>query len=100
MSTYLKMLKTCAFCPNPCRSALPREQGATKESKLPSTQSLLTLYLIENRVSDPSLRETLSDRSAVRTCQKRCVYGFDVDGAIAEALETLPDAATPQDVTP
>jgi hypothetical protein len=87
MSAHLKALKTCAFCPNPCRSALPIDEASAKESSLPSTQSLMALYLSNDTVPDEAVRTALEDRSVVRVCQERCVYGFDIDSAIAQVLD-------------
>ena len=98
MSADLKTLKTCAFCPNPCRSALPIDDASAKESRLPSTQSLMALYLIEGTLSDEAVRPVLQDRSVVRICQERCVYGFDIDAAIASVLEDVAPAPSKERV--
>lgn len=100
MSSFMNTLKICAFCPNPCRSALPTDGPAPKESRLPSAQSLLALYLVDGRVLDDSLLDTLADRDAVKVCQDRCVYGFDVDAAIAEALGKLSLKPVAEEATP
>lgn len=82
-------LSICAFCPNPCRSAIPSGTFPPLESQLPSAMALLAGYLLDGCLDDPdALREALHDRTYVRLCQERCVYGYDVDAAIGAALES------------
>lgn len=81
-------LSICAFCPNPCRSAIPADMFPPLESQLPSAMSLLACYLLDGRLAEPdALREALLDRTYVKLCQERCVYGYDVDAAIGAALD-------------
>lgn len=99
MSAHLDALKTCAFCPNPCRSALPIDEASARESSLPSTQSLMALYLSKDTVPSETVRSALEDRSVVRVCQERCVYGFDIDTAIAQVLDEYADSSAKERAT-
>lgn len=91
MSDRTTELRMCAFCPNPCRSAIPATLDQQIESRTPSALSLLALQVFEGRAPhDPSVREALLDLEAAIACRSACVYGFDIPAAVRAVAEVLP----------
>jgi hypothetical protein len=91
MSDRESMLRTCAFCPNPCRRAIPASFEHQLESRTPSALALLALQTLEARVPrDPSIREALLELDAAIACRDACVYGFDIPAAVRSVAEELP----------
>jgi hypothetical protein len=78
MSDTIKNLRFCAYCPNPCRSAVD-EADPYPESETPSALSLLAVLVADGNVAwDAAINDALSrDRVAIR-CADRCPYPFDI----------------------
>lgn len=91
MSDRTTELRMCAFCPNPCRSAIPPTLDQQVESRTPSALALLALQVTLGRVPiDPSVREALLDLDAAIACRSACAYGFDIPSAVRDVAERLP----------
>lgn len=74
-------LRICAFCPNPCRGAVPESAEGRLETQFPSALSYLALALHEGYVRpDAEVAATLANTGIAEICRPACVYGFDVPG--------------------
>jgi hypothetical protein len=88
MSLALETLRTCAFCPNTCRSSHSAAAQVQIESQTPSAMSLLALAFLAGRLdSDSGVVQALRRREAVRESLGHCTYGLDIDAALNAALE-------------
>lgn len=77
--TGIALLRICAFCPNPCRSAVPEDVADQRESRTPSALAYLAVALNDGFVKpDAETRAALADLELAETCRPACVYGFDV----------------------
>jgi len=84
-------LRMCAFCPNPCRRAIPPTLRHQLESHTPSALALLALQVTHGRAPrDPSVREALLELEAAIACRAACVYGFDIPSVVRSVAEELP----------
>lgn len=88
MIEALRTLRSCAFCPNTCRSSHSAQAPLQIESQTPSAMSLLALAYLGGRLSAASgVFEALQRREAVRESRTHCTYGFDIDAALDLALD-------------
>lgn len=79
----LAALRTCAFCPNPCRSRIPADLAGQLESQTPSALALLALTVVAGLApAEASVRATLEDLAAARACRSACVYDFDIPALV------------------
>lgn len=84
----LDLLRVCAFCPNPCRAAVPEEVADQRESRTPSALAFLAVALSDGYVEpDPQTRAALIDLELAEMCRPACVYGFDVPGELRRVAE-------------
>ncbi len=84
-------LRMCAFCPNPCRRAIPASLEHQLESRTPSALALLALQVTHGRAPrDPSVRHALLELEAAIACRDACVYGFDIPALVRSVAEELP----------
>ena len=84
------LLRTCACCPNQCRTALPPREPMQAESLTPSALALVALAVIDGQLAnDASVREALGRTAPARACVPLCPYGHDVPTAIDEFLAEL-----------
>lgn len=84
-------LRMCAFCPNPCRRAIPASLEHQLESRTPSALALLALEVTHDRAPrDRSVREALLELEAATACRDACVYGFDIPSLGRSVAEELP----------
>lgn len=91
MSDRDAKLRMCAFCPNPCRRAIPASLEHQLESRTPSALALLALQATHGRAPrDPSVREALLELDAAIACRDACVYGLDVPALVRSVAEELP----------
>jgi len=85
-----KTLRICAFCPNPCRRAIPSTLPQQLESRTPSALALLALQVTHGRAPrDPSVRASLLELDAAIACRDACVYGFDIPALLRAVAEEL-----------
>lgn len=86
----IKILQTCAYCPNPCRRAWPANLKAPLETELPSNAALLTLAMHSKRiVIDDALRHAVDvDAPGLCACVAACSYQLDVLGALRSVLSS------------
>lgn len=77
--TGMALLRICAFCPNPCRSAVPEDMADQRESRTPSALAYLAVALNDGFVEpNAETQAALTDLGLAETCRPSCVYGFDV----------------------
>ncbi|RJG05440.1 hypothetical protein D3870_04855 [Noviherbaspirillum cavernae] len=89
MSEYRKDLTTCAYCPNTCRSGYAAAAPVQIESQTPSALSLITLAVLDGRLSlDEETRKTLGRRGPTEASVGQCTYGLNMPAAIDAALLT------------
>lgn len=83
MAATLPNLRFCAYCPNPCRSAL-EDDTAYLESQTPSALALLAV-LVEDRALawSADVDTALADDSVAVRCRERCPYGYDIPAELA-----------------
>lgn len=91
METH-EILRSCAFCPNTCRSSHSAQANLQIESQTPSAMSLLALAYLDGRLDNVSgVLAALRRREAVRESRAHCTYGFDIDAALDAALAAAPN---------
>lgn len=84
-------LRICAFCPNPCRRAIPATFDQQLESRTPSALALLALQVLHGHVPrEASVREALLELDAATACRDACVYGFDIPALVRSVADELP----------
>ncbi len=77
--TGIALLRICAFCPNPCRLAVPEDEADQRESRTPSALAYLAVALNDGFVEpDGETQTALADLELAETCRPHCVYEFDV----------------------
>ncbi len=93
--TGIDLLRICAFCPNPCRSAVPEDMADQRESRTPSALAYLAVALNDGFVeSDAETQAALADLELAEICRPACVYGFDLPAELrAFAAGQSDDAA-------
>lgn len=80
-------LRICAFCPNPCRGAVPGSAEDHFETQLPSALSYLAVAVHEGYVqAAQDVTATLSQTEVAEICRPACVYGFDIPGDLRAFL--------------
>lgn len=90
MSDRDTALRVCAFCPNPCRRAIPASAEQQIESRTPSALALLALQVTQGRAPrDPSVKAALLELDAAIACRDACVYGFDIPALVRSVAEGL-----------
>jgi hypothetical protein len=76
-------LRICAFCPNPCRRALPASYPVQIETYTPSALALLAVLLDDGAVQlSTEVAQTLDSLQVAEQCRPACVYGFDIPALI------------------
>lgn len=84
------LFRTCACCPNQCRTAMDAGEPMQAESLTPSALSLVALAVIDGQLAnDVSVREALGRTAQARACVTLCPYGHDVPAAIEEFVAEL-----------
>ena len=87
-------LRICAYCPNPCRGAVPESEDAHFETLLPSSLSYLAVAVQDGFVEPtPEVMATLSDDRIAEICRPACVYGFDIPAELRAARASLESVA-------
>lgn len=78
MDQELDHLRFCAFCPNPCRSALD-DSWSYRESQTPSALSLVAILVADGKMSwGTEINALLADNAVAVRCRERCPYPFDI----------------------
>lgn len=92
--TGLDLLRICAFCPNPCRTAIPEEVIDQRESRTPSALAYLAVALDAGYVTaDEATEAALGDLELAELCRPSCAYGFDVPGELRAFAQERRDGA-------
>lgn len=86
MTNERDLLRFCACCPAPCRSAITIDGGGVPETQTPSSLALIALAVLEGRIApDGQVLAILRRTGPARQCVAACPYGHD----IATAVEKL-----------
>ena len=92
VTDVLKKLRTCAFCPNTCRSSHSREAPLQVESQTPSALALVSLAVLDGRLPlDEGTRKVLARRQAAEESVGHCTYGLDMPRVLDAALAGFED---------
>jgi hypothetical protein len=82
------VLKFCACCPAPCRSAVGGEAALRDETGTPSSLAMIALAVIAGELPlDDGVRRALADTDAARRCIAACPYGHDAVAAVGRLPE-------------
>lgn len=88
MITGRDLLRFCAYCPNPCRRAVPAERALQVETETPSAMSLIALAVVDGQLPfDADARRVLARTEVTRQCRVACPYDYDIAGAIEAVVK-------------
>ena len=89
MNDPVEVLRFCACCPAPCRSAIPAGIAVQAESATPTGLALITLAVLRDALPlDAGTRAALGQLEAARACATACPYGHDIPAVIGNVLTT------------
>jgi fumarate reductase (CoM/CoB) subunit B len=84
----VQALRICAFCPNPCRRAIPAALPAQLESQTPSALALLALYVTEGTLPwSEDIGRSLGALDAAEACRPACAYAYDIPALVRQVAQ-------------
>jgi hypothetical protein len=87
MSARRERLRTCACCPNQCRSSMDPGSREQIESVTPSGLALIALAVLDGELAlDAQCRAALGRTAQARPCVALCPYGYDIPATIDELV--------------
>lgn len=90
MTGATQILRFCACCPAPCRSALPSGDSSQTELSTPSGLAILVLAVAAGQLApDTETRDRLHRLEPIRHCAAACPYGYDIASLIAAFVADL-----------